>query len=537
MTGRDNIMQENEKSKKKTIEKLRMILDNPYSEDLHIENEKNLDTLRERLAKSNNGNFGYIHETFVSEDDSLKANVTIHKKEKDNLVVPEFKQVEPEVEKQKEDPFKDEELYEVEKIETYLPEFTEVKPEESAEEEKAPAEEKPEGMESEKADVIKSSESITEELPEWEPVDAGETKLAEAKEEREKELSEWEPISGGEPERKKKELPVAEKIKAEIPVTKEESKIDVFKDIESIDEKTAILLYNNNFASIDDLRRASLKDLTNIKGIKRKLAKQIKKDIEKEIDKSAPIISQEESTSGEYIFLDEEVEEEKIKKVDKVAIPEYKSVKEEKSKQKRENQEWESTSSKEPKWEKKEPQVAEKIKEEIPVTKEESKIDVFKDIESIDEKTAKLLHKNGITSVDILMEKSTNELTKIKGLRRKLAKKIKREVGKAPKRIDRKDEWHVVVDAPNSDTKEKRDVKPSFHKDEVPEQKQKETKTYRYGEYALYRKEIKVGPGKKRTIHFFSRTEPEDGGPVDLPEGYEVKVNKKTGVPYIRKKK
>ncbi len=34
-------MQENEKSKKKTIEKLRMILDNPYSEDLHIENEKN----------------------------------------------------------------------------------------------------------------------------------------------------------------------------------------------------------------------------------------------------------------------------------------------------------------------------------------------------------------------------------------------------------------------------------------------------------------------------------------------------------------
>jgi ribosomal protein S13 len=517
-------MQENEKSKKKTIEKLRMILDNPYSEDLHIENEKNLDTLRERLAKSNNGNFSYIHETFVSEDDPLKANVTIHKKEKDNLVVPEFKQVEPEVEKQKEDPFKNEELYEVE---TYLPEFVEVKPEESAEEEKTPAEEKPESIESEKADVTKSPESITEELPEWEPVDAGETKVAEVKEEREKELSEWEPISGEEPEWEKKELPVAEKIKEEIPATKEESKIDVFKDIESIDEKTAILLYNNNFASIDDLRRTSLKDLINIKGIKRKLAKQIKKDIGKEIDKSAPIISREESASGEYIFLDEEVEEEKIKKVDKVAIPEYKSVREEKSERKRETQEWESTSSKEPEWEKK----------ELPVAEEESKIDVFKDIKSIDEKTAKLLYKNGITSVDILREKSTNELTKIKGIRRKLAKKIKREVGEAPKRIDRKDEWHVVVDAPKSDIKEKRDVKPSFHKDEVPEQKQKETKAYRYGDYALYRKEIKVGPGKKRTIHFFSRTEPEDGGPVDLPDGYEVKVNKKTGVPYIRKKK
>jgi hypothetical protein len=520
-------MQENEKSKKKTIEKLRMILDNPYSEDLHIENEKNLDTLRERLSKSNNGNFSYIHETFVSEDDSLKASVTVHKKEKDNLVVPEFKQVEPEVEKQKEDPFKDEALYEVEKVETYLPEFVEVKPEESTKEEKTPAEEKPESIESEKADVIKSPESINEELPEWEPVDAGEVKAEEVKEEREKELPEWEPISGEEPKWEKKELPVAEKIKEEIPVTKEERKIDVFKDIESIDEKTAILLYNNNLASIDDLRRASLKDLTNVKGIKRKLAKQIKKDIEKEIDKSAPIISRGESTSGEYIFLDEEVEEEKIKKVDKVAIPEYKSVKEEKSEQERETQEWESTSSKEPEWEKK----------ELPVAEEESKIDVFKDIESIDEKTAKLLYKNGITSVDILREKSTNELTKIKGIRRKLAKKIKKEVDEAPKRIDRKDEWHVVVDAPKGDIEEKREVKPSFHKDEVPEQKQKETKTYRYGNYALYRKEIKVGSGKKRTIHFFSRAEPEDGEPVDLPDGYEVKVNKKTGVPYIRKKK
>ena len=371
-------MQENEKSKKKTIEKLRMILDNPYSEDLHIENEKNLDALRERLAKSNNGNFGYIHETFVSEDDSLKASVTVHKKEKDNLVVPEFKQVEPEVEKQKEDPFKDEALCEVEKVEAYLPEFVEVKPEESAKEEKTPAEEKPESMESEKADVIKSPKSINEELPEWEPADAGETKVAEVKEEREKELSEWEPISSEEPE-----------------------------------------------------------------------------------------------------------------------------------------------------WEKK----------EIPVAKEESKIDVFKDIESIDEKTAKLLYKNRIISVDILRETPINELTKIKGIRRKLAKKIKKEVGEAPKRIDRKDEWHVVVDAPKSDIKEKREVKPSFHKDEVPEQKQKVTKTYRYGDYALYRKEITVGPGKKRTIHFFSRTELEDGGPVDLPKGYEVKVNKKTGVPYIRKKK
>ena len=381
-------MQENEKSKKKTIEKLHMILDNPYSEELHIDNEKNLDTLRDRLAKSNNGNFSYIHETFASEDDSLKASVTVHKKEESNLVVPEFKEVEPKLEKQKEDPFKDEELYEVEKVETYLPEFVEVKPEESAKEGKTSSEEKIESTENEKADVTKSSESITDELPEWEPVDAGETKLAEIKEEPEKKLSEWEPIS---------------------------------------------------------------------------------------------------------------VEE--------------------------------------PNLEKKEPQVVEKIKEEIPVTKEEEKIDVFKDIESIDEKTSKLLYKSRITSVDILRKTTINELTKIKGIRKKLAKKIKKEVGEAPKRIDRKDEWQVVVEAPKSNIEEKMEVKTSFHKDEVPEQKQKETKIYRYGDYVLYRKEITVSPGKKLTIHFFSRTEPEDGEPVYLPTDYEIKMNKKTGVPYIRKKK
>jgi len=381
-------MQENEKSKKKTIEKLRMILDNPYNEDLHIENEKNLNALRERLVKPNNRNFGYIHETFGSEDDPLNASVIVHEKENDTPAIPEFKQVEPELEKQKEDPFKDEELYEVGKVETYLPEFVEVKPEEYAKEEKTSADEKHESIESKKVDGAKFSESLNEELPEWEPVEIGETKTEDLKEEREEEVSEWEPIS-----------------------------------------------------------------------------------------------------------------------------------------------------SEEPNWEKKEIPVAEKIKEEIPVTKEEVEIDVFKDIKSIDEKTAELLYKNRIISVDILRETPISELTKIKGIRRKLAKKIKKEVGEVPKTSDEKGEWHVFAEVSKNNIEEKMEVKPSINKDETPEKKQKEIKTYRYGDYTLYRKEIKVGPGKKRTIHFFSRTKPEDGRPVDLPKGYEVKVNKKTGVPYIRKKK
>ena len=43
--------------------------------------------------------------------------------------------------------------------------------------------------------------------------------------------------------------------------------------------------------------------------------------------------------------------------------------------------------------------------------------------------------------------------------------------------------------------------------------------------------------GKKRTIHFFSKNKPDVGEPIQLPKGYEVKVNTKTGLPYLKKKK
>ena len=390
-------MQRNGKSKKKTIEKLRMILDNPYNKDLHVEDGKCLDTLRVRLVKPSTEDFVYIREKFEGEDDSLKANVIIHRREEDNFVIPEFKQVEPEdqrTEEQNEDPFKDEELYEIEKVETHLPEFVEVKTEGLTKEEKVPSEEKSDSLESEKDDVIKPLESIDEELPEWEPADTEETKFEEIKEEKpehEKELQGWEPILSEKPEEGEKELPAVEK-----------------------------------------------------------------------------------------------------------------------------------------------------PKEEILESKEEGQIDVFRGVSSIDGEIAKLLYENGITSVDALRETPIRELTKIKGIRRKFAKKIKKEVGEAPEKTDDENKWQIADSEPSgSDIEESKDAdkEDSPHRDKVLEQKSKEIKRYKHGDYALYSKEIKVGQGKKRTIRFFSRTEPEDGEPVDLPDGYEVKVNKKTGVPYIRKKK
>jgi len=60
---------------------------------------------------------------------------------------------------------------------------------------------------------------------------------------------------------------------------------------------------------------------------------------------------------------------------------------------------------------------------------------------------------------------------------------------------------------------------------------------YTHGEYTLYKKELRIGGKEVRTVHFFSKDAPEDSKPCDLPNGYEVQVNEKTGVPYIRKMK
>jgi hypothetical protein len=56
-------------------------------------------------------------------------------------------------------------------------------------------------------------------------------------------------------------------------------KIKAFKEIESIDEDTAILLYDNGFTNIDSLKNSSFRDLIKIEGIKRKTAKKIFKEL------------------------------------------------------------------------------------------------------------------------------------------------------------------------------------------------------------------------------------------------------------------
>lgn len=192
--------------------------------------------------------------------------------------------------------------------------------------------------------------------------------------------------------------------------------------------------------------------------------------------------------------------------------------------------------------------------EKTPPIEKEEEIDVFKGISSIDQKTAKLLFGNGITSIGVLSDTPIKKLTKIKGIKRKLAKRIKEEVNQLAKETDEDYSFVEGEDTGEWETKESNEKTSEqilkdnplieetgeewdfYEEDEIPGQKVKEVKGYRYEDYTLYKKEMETSSGKKQTVHFFSKAEPDDGEPVELPSGFEVKVNKKTGVPYLRKK-
>lgn len=59
---------------------------------------------------------------------------------------------------------------------------------------------------------------------------------------------------------------------------------------------------------------------------------------------------------------------------------------------------------------------------------------------------------------------------------------------------------------------------------------------FEYNDYTLHAREVALKGGHKQTIYFFSQRNPKAGYPVDLPEGYDVAVNKRTGLPYLKKK-
>jgi len=54
--------------------------------------------------------------------------------------------------------------------------------------------------------------------------------------------------------------------------------------------------------------------------------------------------------------------------------------------------------------------------------------------------------------------------------------------------------------------------------------------------WTLYTRDVKLKGGRNQTIYFFSKRSPKSGRPCDLPTGYTVGVNKRTGLPYLKKR-
>ena len=60
---------------------------------------------------------------------------------------------------------------------------------------------------------------------------------------------------------------------------------------------------------------------------------------------------------------------------------------------------------------------------------------------------------------------------------------------------------------------------------------------FRYNNWILYKSEIILENGSKRTFHFFSKYRPNKGESCDLPKGFIAKINERTGLPFLRKDK
>lgn len=60
-------------------------------------------------------------------------------------------------------------------------------------------------------------------------------------------------------------------------------------------------------------------------------------------------------------------------------------------------------------------------------------------------------------------------------------------------------------------------------------------KEYTYGLYILYTELVRLKNGKNQIIYFFSKRKPKSGTPTTLPDGFQVEVSKRSGLPYLKK--
>ena len=60
---------------------------------------------------------------------------------------------------------------------------------------------------------------------------------------------------------------------------------------------------------------------------------------------------------------------------------------------------------------------------------------------------------------------------------------------------------------------------------------------YRHGDCTLYKREVKLKNGGTRIFYYFSKEPSNKGKPCNKPDDYEVGINKRSGIPFLKKKK
>jgi len=59
---------------------------------------------------------------------------------------------------------------------------------------------------------------------------------------------------------------------------------------------------------------------------------------------------------------------------------------------------------------------------------------------------------------------------------------------------------------------------------------------YTHEGWTLYTRDVTLKGGRKQTIYYFSKRTPKSGRPCDKPDNMVVGVNKRTGLPYLKKR-
>jgi hypothetical protein len=469
-------MVRDKKSKVDDITKLRKILDNPADPaiiKMIATDDKDLDAIRKRLtsepSKHQRSDF------FLRNYDSLEPRITVHQKASiiplSMKTLPEFQVIStllpaPSLTS----PisfFANEELYEVERVDVILPEFLEVSPKKPQETEMTSSRTEP--------------PVLDQDLPQWQPVDEPKTPEPSLQQAHHEEppvnnVPEFEPINSHmTPE------PVIKPMEGEpLPIQEKPANTPM------------------EFQPADLLKSPKL--TRKQERAEKKAAKQKEKEARRQ-----------KKLGLKKIKLETREKEREAKRIaQQQQIPE--------------------------------PTVEEKtVKPGMSTDHEQPQVNVdfsaYPGIESIDAKTAELLYKNGYFSLENLRDATIDDLVQIQGIKRKLAKKIKQEVQQKtmpppePEFVPTKQKIRV-----NKQKKEPEDTKEweTYHGDEISDAP---PLSCTYDSYTLYKRETRRAGGKKTTVYFFSKEKPDKGTPTQLPDGYHIAVNKKTRVPYLKKKK